>query len=64
MFRLSLWDPTCVKEEGQFSEVLHEGPENAAYLALRDTVDSGKAVFGQVLAEDGLVLKNYARAVN
>jgi hypothetical protein len=64
MFRLSLWDPSCAKEEGQFSEVSHEGPVEAAFQALQATVNSGKARYGQVLAEDGLVLKNYARAVN
>lgn len=64
MFRLSLWDPSRTKEDGQFSEVSHEGPEDAAFQALLETVNSGKARFGQVLAEDGLVLKNYARATN
>jgi hypothetical protein len=64
MFRLWIFDPTRAKDDGMFSEVAHDGPEEAAFQALQDTINDSKAQFGQVLAEDGLILKNCVRTVN
>lgn len=62
-YRLSLWDPTLPAEEMLF-DVPFEGTQEEGFLELQKTVDSGKARLGQLLAEDGLVLKTYARPSN
>jgi hypothetical protein len=67
MYHLSLWDPNRSHEpdRGITQESLPDDTtEEAALKALHHAVDSGKAQLGQLLAGDGLVLKNYARPVN
>ena len=65
MYRLSLWDSTRAHETNNgISEVKVDCSEEEAIEQLLTTVDSGKATFGQVLTENGLILKNYARPVN
>ena len=62
MFRLSLWDRRRVREADRgFTEQAHRGSEHDAFRALVKVVDNGEATLGQLLTEDGLVLKNYAR---
>lgn len=67
MYHLSLWDDTRKHEpdHGITQEALPFGiTEEEALNALYQAVDSGKAKLGQLLAEDGLVLKMHARADN
>lgn len=61
-YRISLWDDRRTNEsDAGLSEQPFHGTQDEAVTFLEQTVDSGQARLGQVLAEDGLVLKTYAR---